>query len=32
MIPSKYYYVPKFPLNGNDKVDKPKLKDLLSIE
>lgn len=29
MIPTKWIYVPVFPLNANDKIDKNKLKELL---
>lgn len=29
MIPTKWVYVPVFPLNGNDKIDKVKLKAML---
>lgn len=29
MIPTKWIYVPVFPLNGNDKIDKVKLKAML---
>ena len=29
MIPTKWIYVPVFPLNGNDKIDKVKLKGML---
>lgn len=29
MIPTKMFYVPMFPLNANDKIDKNKLKELI---
>ena len=31
MIPTKLFYVPVFPLNSNDKVDKVKLKAMIKI-
>lgn len=29
MIPTKWMFVPAFPLNGNDKIDKVKLKEMI---
>jgi len=29
MIPTKWMYVPAFPLNANDKIDKVKLKAMI---
>jgi len=29
MVPTKYYFVPKFPLNSSDKIDKVKLKGVI---
>jgi len=31
MIPTRLYYVPVFPLNSNDKVDKVKLKAMIEL-
>lgn len=31
MIPSKFYYLPIFPLNANDKTDKVKLKSMIQL-
>jgi len=29
MVPSKYYFVPKFPVNNSDKIDRVKLKNII---
>ena len=31
MIPTKIYFVPVFPLNSNDKIDKKQLKSLIKL-
>ena len=31
MIPTKIYFVPVFPLNSNDKIDKKQLKSLIQL-
>jgi len=32
MVPTKYYFVPKFPVNSSDKIDRVKLKTLIKNE
>ncbi len=32
MIPKVFYFVPVFPLNGNDKTDKNKLRNMIKID